>query len=561
MTTKNKNFFVVASLLCILFFGALLRFSNLDYGFEDEYSRPDERAHSDYAISLVAKALDIRSFPIHTPPQNWGPGWIGFNSILFFLINKDILLKSDAEAKIALFAKCLHEPRDFIFSIRVASVIFSSASLVFVFLIGNLLFGARCGLLSSLICAVSPLLLTEAKAAKEDSLVLFTLLAGFYLFQLYVKNGNALLLRSSCLCSGFAFGVKIFGLLMLPIYAVTFCIEAIRKRRESGLGYAGKLFFRRMETCALYFTCGYLFLNFYFLLSPVTVFRTFFKMNSTFEPLTPGQSNLSFFLFDVLPYGLSGIVSIFALFGIAYFIVKRVWSVWSLIGLGFLIFAAINNATTVYDRYSLPLIPITAILAFGFITEVTKNRNVAIQSGFPLFILALALFQLLPTSLASNRILGQPSTRKFVGDFLKAHAETNDSILIARHRFSLWQGPVCGINPVSRDWFEDPAWIRQVGKVIGFDKFRFLSVENIADHQPEWIVVEYDKHGLVSLRSEQIPVVEALIESGYEEVFEATPARELNKVKFNSWNFPVDGLDHAQNYGPRIKVFQRNHNP
>jgi hypothetical protein len=70
-------------------------------------------------------------------------------------------------------------------------------------------------------------------------------------------------------------------------------------------------------------------------------------------------------------------------------------------------------------------------------------------------------------------------------------------------------------------------------------------------------VVEYAPEGHMSLQTQQMKKAEKLLSHGYEEALNISPAKEIDKVRFNPWGLPVRGIKHAQTYGPRIKVFRR----
>jgi hypothetical protein len=117
-----------------------------------------------------------------------------------------------------------------------------------------------------------------------------------------------------------------------------------------------------------------------------------------------------------------------------------------------------------------------------------------------------------------------------------------------------------GLNPVKRDWFDNSKWIERAKEYVAFDNIEFLSINNLGDRKPDWVVVEYHSNGHISLHPEQIQLAESLLATGYEEVFSTTPSMNFEKVKFNSWALPIGGIENAETYGPRIKIFKKTGN-
>jgi hypothetical protein len=557
MPDRISNFFLYIALAMLFVVGAFLRFDNLSYGMEDEMARPDERIHHDYALHLFAKITDRFDYPIPDYGQNWGPNFIGFNTVLFCALHPELVFHHSGEEELEEIARQIHEPFYFILAMRTASAIFSSLSLLVVFLISKAIFGSVAGLFTVALCAFSPLMITEAKSAKEDSLLLFVFLLSLYFFSRYISSKSKVSLRLGCFLSGFTFGVKIIGVLIVPFYCISFFNEAFKKYRATGFGHSFFSMVGRLETLVLYFSAGYLFLNFYFLLSPITVFRTFLKMKSTFGPQESQIGGAYFILFEVLPYAAGWAVFLAAIVGSFYFLKKRNWIVLSLISISIILIGLLHKSPIVFDRYALVLIPIVAIVGIGFVFEITSKTGSLLRLGLLFIVLLTSLWQIVPTSLATNNLLGQSSTRKIAGDYLRKNIMEGESVLILRYNFWLGQGPMYGLNSVYRDWFDEPKWIAKAQHVVPFDNVRFLSCDKIGDNKPTWVLAEYTPDGSMSLFPDQVNKAKKLLAHDYKEVFIATPAKAVEHVKFNSWALPLAGFQYAQAYGPQIKIFRR----
>jgi hypothetical protein len=505
---------------------------------------------------MFAKITDLYEYPITASPQNWGPNFIGFNTLLFCALHPDLMFQRNGEKELEGMVNVIHEPFDFIIAMRVASAIFSSLSLFIIFFIAKDMFGHVSALFAMSICAISPLLITEAKAAKEDSLLLFVFLLSFYCYQRFLVKESNLFLRLSCFFAGFAFGVKIIGILMAPFYFVYFIKELYNNYLARGFRHAASATLTRAETFLLYFSAGYLCLNFYFLLSPITVIRTFLTMKSTFGPQEISTGNTFFFLFEVLPYGVGWIVVIAALIGTIYFLFRRKWVVLSLAAISLILIALLHKSPVVYDRYALLLIPIFAILGTGFVCEISSNIMPFFRILLQSILLGAIFWQIVPTTFATNNLLGKTSTRKLAGDYLREEMKDGESALILRYPFWLGQGPMYGLNPMKRDWFDNPEWMEKAREHVAFDNVEFLSIDNLRDRKPDWIVVEYHSNGQISILPDKMNDAENLLLNNYEKRYALSPAQDFEKVKFNSWALPLSGFQYAQTYGPRIKIFK-----
>ena len=548
--------FVFATLALIISLGAWLRFDHLDYGKEDIETRPDDSYHVNFVLHLAAKVTnqhDVKTLSI----QNWGPNYIGLNLVHFLLANNREIFRNNREEVKDFLNQTIAMPHQAIMRIRKMSAIFSTLSLILIFLIAQQFFDYKSGLFAAAVCAVSPLLITEAKTAKEDSLLLLLMLLNILLLIFYLKKRALVFLLIGAFLSGFAFGVKIIGILMVPLYGVVFLHDFLKENKRRNAINPFNNISLKLWNYVIFFFLGYAFLNFYLLISPLTVLRTFLNMFSTFGSKEDAPSNAPFFLFEVLPYGIGWVLSALPFVAVIYFLLKKNWSALSLAAICGMLLVLLNKSPLVFDRYILFLIPAAAILAFGFIASVTLGKSIGIRVGIPILILVAAAWQLVPTTLATNDILGKPSTRKLAGDYLRKQVSEGDSALVLRYDFWLGQGPMYGLNPVKRDWFDNPKWIKRAKEYVAFDNLEFLSINNLGDRKPDWVVVEYHANGDMSLFPEQIQVAEPLLATGYEEVFSTTPAINFEKVKFNSWALPIGGLKNAQTYGPRIKIFKK----
>ena len=184
----NKNIITVALFLFVVFVAGYLRISNINYGSEDEMTRPDESAYKDYVLWGIAKAFDQKL------PENVGgftATYINYLGILFCkftLSNYEKLTNADLSQRQEFFSEAIHKPHKLFMEMRWISLVFSIGSIVMVFFLGRELFGSCSGIFSALLCAVSPLLITEGKSGKEDSLVLFFMLLAAYGLVVWIKR-------------------------------------------------------------------------------------------------------------------------------------------------------------------------------------------------------------------------------------------------------------------------------------------------------------------------------------------------------------------------------------
>ncbi len=555
---NNKNkLFIFLSIGIILILSLLLRAGNIGYGIEDEMTRPDESAYKDYVLWGIEKGFDLKL------PESIGGfagvylNYLGVLSGKIITSNFGVITSTDLVKRQEFYSEAVHKPHKLFLDMRWISLIFSLGAIVVVFFLGRELFGSLSGIFSALLCAVSPLLVTEGKSGKEDSFVLFFMLMAAYGLVVWIKKERLWALRLTCFSAGVAFASKIVGILFVPIISLKIGIKILRSMRTKERMPIFKQSLSLIEICFLYFAGGYLFFNLNFFISPIEVLKTYSLFFNVFGPSLEQPSNIPFFVFEVLPYGIGWPISALAILAVFYFLFQRNWAALSLAVVCGMLLALLSKSPTIYDRYGLFLIPAAAVIGFGLISMVCARSPFWIRMVLPLLVLLISLWQLVPAAIATNKFLGMPSTRKDAGDFLRKEINPDESVLILRYNFWLGQGPMYGLNPKYRDWFDEPEWIEKAQNVVDFDDVRFVSLDKLGDKRPEWAVVEYGPEGWMSLYPEQMKKAEELLAHGYEEVFAVTPAQEFDKVKFNSWALPVKGLEHAQNYGPRIKIFRR----
>jgi hypothetical protein len=557
----KKNITVVGLLLFIMALGAYLRFVNLDYGVEDEMTRPDEWDYKNYVLTLTAKITDQEL------PNSIHRFYGAYMNFIGMIVGYSLfdgaaeLFNSNPDSRTQYFVNAIHDPHSFVMRMRFANLLFSVGALFIVFLIGNELFGKKAGVLSAAVCAISPLLITEGKSGKEDSFVLFFLLLGTYALVVWIKNEKFWSLRLCGFAGGVAFGSKVFGILLVPLIFLKISIDYLKGLKN----YSQKILITnatlKLETFLLYFAGGYLFFNLSFLISPIELLRSYSRLFHIWGPKLERTSNIPFFLFEALPYGVGWFITVVAAISIVYFIIVKNWRALSLATLSLMILVSLNTSSIAVDRYIIFLVPACAILAFGFVTLTTSNKAKWVRIGLPSLVFLVAIFQLYPTAIATNSLLGKPSTRQLTGEYLSKEMKNGESALILRYHFWLGQGPMYGLNPVKRDWFKQPEWMEKAREHVAFDNVEFLSIDNLRDRKPDWIVVEYHSNGQISILPDKMKDAENLLLNNYEELYSVSPAQDFEKVKFNSWALPLSGFQYAQTYGPRIKIFKNKAQP
>jgi len=531
---------------------------NLGYGSEDEMARPDEWEYKNFALWTMAKGYD------QTLPQGIGRftgaylNYIGILCANFTIGSHEKLLEGNSTEKESFFIKAVHNPFDLYFGMRIVSLLFSVSTVFVVFLLARELFGNLSGILAACACAISPLLVTEGKSGKEDSFVLFFMLLAAYGLAIWIKNEKLWALRISSFSAGVAFASKIVGVLFVPLMLLKIGVDFLRNSKDVPFSKSLQNWFPSLELLILYFVGGYLFFNLNFLVSPIELLRSYIKIFNVWGPKVEASSSLPFFLFEVLPYGVGWVVVVFAAAAVLYFIAVRNWRVLSLVAVCGMLLALLNKSALVFDRYILFLIPVAAILAFGFIVTLSAGKPRWIRYGFSLGVFLVSLLQIVPTTLATNNLLGKPSTRKLAGDYLRQQMKAGESALILRYPFWLGQGPMYGLNPAKRDWFNHPEWMAKAREHVAFDNVEFLSIDKLGDRKPDWIVVEYHANGQISILPDKMNDAENLLLGNYEELYAVSPAQDFEKVKFNSWALPLSGFQYAQTYGPRVKLFKVN---
>ena len=207
-------------LLLIILIGAFLRFYCLDWG-EGFFFHPDE-----YHISAAVERLSF--------PNQMNPEFFSYGSATIYLIYFTKLILAASRYSL-----------DAILVGRFYSALFSTLTIILIYLICCELFNKRSALLAAGLTATLPGLIQQAHFATPESNLIFWLFLFLYLGILHQKTKKLKFLYGAAVSFGFALATKITALLWLPIlllFVLTKPFRLIEKGLVS-LFLAGFVFF------------------------------------------------------------------------------------------------------------------------------------------------------------------------------------------------------------------------------------------------------------------------------------------------------------------------------
>lgn len=391
-------------LALILLSGAFYRFAYLNWD-EGHWFHPDERN--------VAMAVGKLHFFDQLNPQ-----FFAYNGLWFYLT------RAVAEAVSAVTAQpaWLGDWQAINLITRFLSALFSTLSLVLVFIVTRKLINTKAALLAAALSAYTVGYLQYAHYGVTESLLIFWVLL---IIQLSLTHQWVWL---SLVC-GLAVATKTSALAFLLIPGITWLLEMFHKERRASL-------LRLTPFLILVFaaTC--------FLFSPYSLLSwAKFKESMTYEsgvvsgrlavPYTVQFTHAKDYLFSLsnLPWHLGPLLALFGVAGVigwlAHQVVKRKLSAFfPALVFTVLYFGYVGAWYTKFIRYLLPIYPILIIAAVWLLFGIHRRFR---QAGF--LIISLVLISSLLWSTAYLTVFERESTRLTASRWIYANIPAGSSLL------------------------------------------------------------------------------------------------------------------------------------
>jgi len=384
------------ALLGLLVCAAALRFTGLGWGLRH---RPplDERFFVSNAVHMLARG-------------NLDHGFYQYPGLFYYILAPALAWVHDPT----------HNPTTYLVA-RSLVAAFSVLTVALAYLLGRTLFGSVTGLVAAALVAVSPLEVRIAHEVRPDVVLECVTLWSFLLFRRLGPNVKGDL--ASGVVIGAATAVKFSGALVaVPYVTQRFLAPGPKLRRI--------------------FLAGITSLVSFALFSPYTLLRGPASLQGMDDQLSfhyvDRATDLGF-LGTLREYGLVLVEALgwpaLVLAGLALFVGFRAWRRWlPLLVLLLLTLLVFSTATITQDRFLIPVLAATAILAGPALEAIGGRSRLALA-----VVACVAVAPPLRTSIEYVRALKKPITLDAAADFIESHYMEGQVAMT-------WNAPV-GLDP------------------------------------------------------------------------------------------------------------------
>lgn len=359
---------------------------------------------------------------------NWGrpniyvhgtvmPGMVAFFSGASFAVGRVIGIFADRQDFLVSFFR---DPSLIVLSGRLVNVVFSLATVWFLYLTGAKIFGKRVGLLASLFLAVSVLHVKESHYAKPDVLSGLTALGIYSASWFLLKTGT----MRAYLTAGALVGLGVGTKATMAFAGITPLIAHVLRKR------------RNIRRLAVFFSCALLT---FFVVSPYAFLDARFFTSELVRwqetvalPRGYPHSPLWYYLFEYLREGTG--LGVFLLSGaglFAAFFSKRRREGILIAAFPMLFLVSVNVWSKEHvQRYALPILPqivLLAAVALDRLLAMTVPRRATLAL---LVFLPILLWQPLVRSIKFDYLVTRPTTGELVTAWIEEHVPAETAVAV-----------------------------------------------------------------------------------------------------------------------------------
>lgn len=388
---------------------------------------------------------------------------------------------------------------DFILTGRFFSVVLSTVSVGFTYLIGRKLFNKRVGYVSALVLALIPIDVQIAHYLKEDVYIQFFGMVGLYFLVRAWKNkiGFDKNIFLAILFTTLAGSAKINGFFFtLPVFAFLFLGD---ERGQFNIKNVWKLSKRKLWILFSIVIAGLAF----YLNSPISFMDAEpgkkYSLAAILSP-EPGHAifisnqdgvlNFVWWLYYLLTSGIGYFLFPLMILAVGYVIwkqSKKVWPLWFLLGPYYLV---LSVQTQRFDRWITLLTPVLSLMVGIFVVSVKNVFSLKVSKRFSKFLwgfLILALVWNLLLILNMDWQLAGDDTQQKMSDYIVENLSRDKLVLIAPGkdplRNDLSKHKVMTVDLRCQDVDLSDTWKRIGGMYFVVDMTRIKMLERFANNK------------------------------------------------------------------------------
>lgn len=479
-TVPNWGYAVM--LAAILLLALELRLFGIEWGLpaadHPSYSyHPDEAATLVWAEWLAKGEIISRQF-------------VYGGTFYFSMLNASITfgrMFSDSLGGINLLA-------DSILFGRLVLTVLALITIWLVYRVGALLHDRTTGVVAALFLAVSPAHIVWAQRLRVDEMAAFcTVLVVFFAARLLRDKKPA---RRLYVYAGMAIGLALATRIPLVVFAVApVAAHVLRQRKQLDMSFWKCLFDRELLVLyvaavgALVVLSFHSFLHFDKLLEGMRVTMTF--ESSPFPDAVDRGPRLLQYGFLLLPQALGVPIFVFGLAGVAWACMRRRKEDMVVLLSVIPYFLLLSFASWVVVRYTLPLVPLLALTAAWFVSEICVRYTRARVGSY--VAMALAVMWTLASDLAYLRVAAGMDIRDVAANWIVEHTDPQARIAVVwgydgDHYFN----PVIALPRVKVPWINSVTTVDApldplAPQHLVVNEYSYKNMDRLGDRHPvEW---------------------------------------------------------------------------
>lgn len=490
---RSEHLYIVL----IFFLAFFVRAWGIEYGLPYKYYS-DEPLVVEHALKFGTGDLNPHFFSYPTLYMYLLFFLYGF---YFFIGQLAGFFTSVSDFAVAYFI----DPTNFYLIARFATAVIGSLTVVLTYSVGKKLFGRNVGILSALFLALNHLHVINSRIAITYAPATLFVLVSFYFSILLLDKGK---LRYYLL-GGFFGGLAAATHYIAGIIVVSsFVAHLLRMHSERSLAKA--LFNRRTFLVILSPIVGFLIGSPYAFLD----YRTFFAVLTSL----PRSQNTPYLgiAYDSIPYirvittflreGMGIPLTILALLGIIYCLIKRSTYSWLLVSFPLTYYLIIGRYITNVERFWVPVLPFLTIAAARLLKDSVDRLLLLYRSRIPilspykmLVMLAMAMMFVIPSlsrTIKYSYMISQKDTRTIAKEWIEENIPPHSRIAVELNGPQLYGNMLSiesGLKEKRFSYWRDVAVIsKEVRDTYDYSatqgKYVLMAVEKMAPYQKQYYV-------------------------------------------------------------------------